>query len=49
MLCSPRVYFLDVLRVRLFVNPCAALPIEKIPYLCIEKTFIKKNKTKEEN
>jgi len=37
MLCSARVYFLNVLQVRLLVNPCAALPIAKIPYLGIEK------------
>ena len=29
-LCSPRVYFLDVLQVRLLVNPCAALLSKKI-------------------
>ena len=37
MLCSPRVYFLNVLRVRFLVNPCAAALIEKIPDLGIEK------------
>jgi len=36
---SPRVYFVSVLQVRLLVNPCAALPFEKTPYLCIEKLF----------
>jgi len=34
---SPRVCFLNVLKVRLVANPCAALPFEKIPYLCIEE------------
>jgi hypothetical protein len=41
MLCSPRAYFLNVLRVRFVVNPCAAVPIEKNPYPSIEKTQFK--------
>ena len=32
---SPRAYFLDVRSVRLVVNPCAALRIEKIAHFQI--------------
>ena len=37
---SPRAYFLDVRKVRLFVTPCAALLIEKIAHFQIENYFV---------
>jgi hypothetical protein len=37
---SPRAYFLDVQKVRLVVNPCAALLIEKIAHFQIGNDFL---------
>jgi len=39
VLRSPQVYFIDVLQVRLFVNLCAVLHIEKIAHFQIGKFY----------
>ena len=43
---SPRAYFLDVRAVRLVVNPCAALLIEKIAHFQIGNKLVLSIETK---